>query len=60
MTIFCQETVFARRRGSGSVCLSSRASLLCEARDLGVPIRAGARKARLQMQTDPLPQTASA
>ncbi len=32
------------------------ASVGCAARDLGVPIRAGARKARILLQTDPLPR----
>ncbi len=37
------------------VLLSSRASFFCEARDLGVLIRAGARKARIPIQTAPTP-----
>src|SRR5262249_13533800 len=36
-----------------SVCLSSRESLFRGARDLGVPIRAAARKARIHFETDP-------
>src|SRR5271157_522062 len=60
LSLFSRPPLANENVGSGAVWfsraagrrlrLSSRASLLCAARDLGAPIRAGARKARILIQ----------